>query len=187
MDTQDTLEVESAPGPTKEQVDRVVTLARRQVMLERDIKLQQDAVAVLQQELAGIAERDLPEALSAAGIGWRYPVGNGWSVELEERTFGNISEARAAEAHTWMEEHGFGSLIKHVITVSFGKGEDTWARKFMRDLAQRKRPVNADRKDAVHGSTLGKFVRDNVATIPHELFGVYFKKTAKVVPPETEI
>lgn len=188
------IEVEAAPAATPEQLAHVLATARRQAKLANDIAKAEEALKKQKEEYKKTAEVELPNALRAAQLD-QMPLGEGWTVKLKTTLAGYISEERKEQAHAWLEEHDMGGLIKHVITITFGRDEDAFFNKFMRDLQKRKKPVQAERKDAVNSQTLGAFVREQVGkaqeqgldpkeVIPFDLFGVYQTTYAEILPPK---
>lgn len=105
---------------------------------------------------------------------------------------------RQEAAFAALEKAGQGDLIKHTLTIKFGKGEEKWAAKFMRDLAQRKKPLRVERKDAVAPQTLGAFVREQAAAAKEQgvplkdylgeamfgLLGIYERRWTEVDLPK---
>ena len=88
-----------------------------------------------------------------------------------------------------------GGLIKRTIIVYFGKDEDRWAKKFMADLAKRKRPLDVERKETVHSGSLTAAVKEQIAKaleegkdpraeLPFDLLGVYQAEVAELVAPK---
>jgi hypothetical protein len=191
-----TIEVEEAESATPEQLAAILALARRQAKLELDISKREEELKKLYEERKQTAEIALPNALRDARLD-SMPLGEGWMVRLKTTLSGAISAANKDKAHEWLEGHGMGGLIKHIITISFGRDEDKFFNKFLRDLAKRKKPVQAERKDAVNTQTLGAMIREQVAkaqgegrdpreAIPFDLLGVYQITTAELVAPKAK-
>lgn len=187
-------EVEAAPVPDNDDLKKISTLAAQYIALEKEIADLEAQLAAKQAALKVVRELDLPTAMTEVGTTGFDLVGGG-SVKLKTGYVAGISEKNRLAAHTWLENHGSGSLIKRTFTISFGKGEETWARKFERDMAQRKRPLQCERKDAVHTQTLGKFVREKIAAaksngispekeIPFDLFSIFELRYAEVEQPK---
>jgi hypothetical protein len=129
-----------------------------------------------------LRERTLPKALEDAGNLEDITI-DGLRIERDIKLRGSIPKDKAEEAFSWLEEHGHGKIIKRQFQIEFGKDEDTWADKFERDCAQRKKPLALSRKKAVHPGTLLAFLRTELEKgddIPLETFGVYRQNFAKV-------
>lgn len=186
-------DVEQGGGATPQQMSTILNLARSQKGLELELEKMIQAVKEKQIALKKVAEVDVPNALRDAGLE-EMPLGEGWTVKMKTILAGSITEANRDKAHEWLEAHSFGGLIKHWITIKFNRDDDKFFKKFMSDLAKRKRPVDAERKDAVNTQTLGAFVREQVGlaqeagkdpkdVIPFDLLGVYQLQYAEIVPP----
>lgn len=168
---------------------KLYTAKRKIVAFEEAIEKEKFAVKMLE-------ERDLPTAMSAVGMK-KFSLDGGFEVSIEDVVAGSLTKERTAEGHAWLEKNGHGSIVKHTITVFFGKDEDAWAKKFLADLAKRKKPLRFERKDAVAPQTLGKFVREMVELekagelpptkkIPRDLFGVFEMTRARMIDPVEE-
>jgi hypothetical protein len=153
----------------------------------------EDDLKKKQADLKMVREVSLPVALLAVGME-SFVLANGAAVKVKEMVVGNVAVADRPKMHDWLEEKGFGAIIKHEIKIFFGRDEDSWARKFLRDLAARKKPLKFERKDTVAAQTLQAFIREQVAqaktenmdpnlVIPHDLFGIVTLRYAEVVDP----
>ncbi len=187
-------EFEPAPLPTEKDLAKVVTLARDQLRLELTIEKTEALLAQLKEQLRAISQNTLPLALQEIGL-TGLPLLGGYAITMKDVIGGHISKENAPKAHAWLEESGNGAIVKHVITIQFGKGDEAWYKKFVRDLAQRKRPLRYERKDSVHPQTLSAFVREQVAAaktqgldpaklMPLDLLGVYQLKVTEVERPK---
>lgn len=108
-----------------------------------------------------LIEKTIPDAMREVGLK-SFALSNGFSIELETFRHASVKKEDEPKFLKWLEENGFGGIIKRIITISFGKGEEAWANKFLRDLAKRKKPLPAERKDGVHSSTLKSFFKERL-------------------------
>jgi hypothetical protein len=187
------IEVEA---PSDGDIKKISETARAVVLLENEIARLAAALAEKQTILKSLQESALPNAMSEAGV-TALELAKGWKLQIEEIVSASIPRgAREGtpdlrpEAFAHLETLGAGDLVKHVITISFGRGEEAWAAKFLRDCAQRKRPLNAVREDSVHSGTLSAFVRERRANgaltdDDRRLFGVFEIRKAVVKRPKT--
>jgi ABC-type sugar transport system substrate-binding protein len=109
---------------------------------------------------------------------------NGVEVVISEEVTAAITEERRAAAHAWLREHDFGGLIKTVVTVPFGRGEEEEARRLAAAIAEEHA---CELKEAIHPQTLKAFVKEQVEAgkpLPFELFGVFPFSRAKVKMPK---
>lgn len=179
---------------TPEQLAKITNAARalrRQQMLLADLQRQATDV---QAELERISEKELPELMLQAGM-QQMPLGNGYTLSLETLVFNGSLKSepkdeaereRQAKAFAWLEKYKHGDVIKHTALLSFPREEHAFFKKFMRDLKQRKRPVEAKLRDFVEPQTLKALIKDhqNDPNFPRDLFGVYEKKAAVIIPPK---
>jgi len=186
-------EIEAAAPPKDADLKNVRDHAAALWKKRREVdKLLAEAKA-LADEIEVLETKVIPDAMAKIGM-TRFELTGGFEVSVEKGVTGSITKEHKAAAHEFLEKNNYGSLIKRVITIEFGMGEEKWAAKFLRDLAARKRPLKFDRTDAVHAGTLKKFVRErieaeNAGTVPPEkklprdLFGVYEYVRAVLIDP----
>lgn len=149
---------------------------------------QSDRVAVLEQDLSDAKaamvktqREDLPEVMREFGL-LDFTLSTGMKIEIKEDISCGITEDRKVEALRWLNEHGFGGLIKTVVSVEFGQGEIESAEELAIKLQGDGLPATAN--EIVHASTLKSFIKEqleNGQSIPFNLFGVHPFSFAKIV------
>ena len=158
----------------------VADLVRQQLVLERRIEDLEDELKRTQQNLAKISQEILPEALAEHGLS-ELKMEDGSKITVSQFIQAHISKEKQDEAFGWLRDHDFDDLIKNVVSLEFGKGEDDHARDVMEALTNRGYwPQN---KQSVHPSTLKAFVKEQVekgAEIPSDLFGIFIGKKAVI-------
>ena len=60
----------------------------------------------------------------------------GDAVSFKEFYKGSITKDNEAEAFKWLEDNGHGDLIKNIVSIRFGKGENESAEKLISSLEQ---------------------------------------------------
>ena len=161
---------------------RLATLAREMADLEQVVIDAEKTLRQAQAALAQIQEKTIPEQMDALGIE-EFTATGGLKISIGEVIRASIPKARQEEAVLWLDDHGFGDLVKRKFVVSFQKNEEKWANKFARDLAQRKRELAVTQDKGVHAQTLSAFVREQLAAgneLPMELFNVYRQRLARL-------
>lgn len=158
-------------------LNNLVALAEEMVKLEYSIADIDDQRKALESLRRAIEESDLPEAMEAAGVE-DFTMKDGRKVTIKIRTHSHISEDNQEGAFEWLRVNGHDDIIKRIISVAFGKGEDAKAEKLFDYLTGRKNlsDNNIVGKQSVHASTLKSFVTKALAAgeeIPHDLFGIY--------------
>lgn len=145
--------------PPDEALQGVSELVKRRKFFAEKIAVFEQHVAEAKARLRELDEIQIPEAMSAIGMA-KFSLEDGTVVSVEPFVDAGIREEDRPDAHRWLEEHGFGDLIKHQIAVSFGREEGADARALVEDLESRGLSV-AD-KESVHPSTLKAFVREQL-------------------------
>lgn len=157
-------------------------LAEQQLKLENKVAEAEKALSAAQEELRLMCEKTLPELMDTVGME-EFTTRSGLKIKVAEAIRASIPKARSDEAIAWLDNHGFANLVKRKFTVLFGKEEEAWAKKFARDLAQRKRQLNVEEDASVHNRTLCAFIREQLEQgqdIPVDLFGVFRQRVTKV-------
>lgn len=161
-------------------LDRVTVLAK--LLVE-----QESLVAVLEEDLKNAKaaalktkREDLPELMREFGL-LELRLDTGQRIEVKEDIECKIPENRRTEAMAWLNGHGFGGLIKTVVTVEFGRGEIETAEQLAGKLIDDGLPAVA--LETVHPATLKAFVNEQLAagqSVPFDLFGVFPYSFAKL-------
>jgi hypothetical protein len=95
-------------------------------------------------------------------------------VSTKEDVYASIPKGNEENAYEWLNENGFGGIIKHVVSASFGKEEDSRAAEFVK--AAQELGLTPEDKRSIHSATLKAFVKEQLAqgkNIPLELFGAF--------------
>lgn len=135
--------------------------------------------------IANIDRVDLPELMREAEVA-QLRLTDGTSVELKEKVQAAITEANQARAHKWLTDHGFGGLIKTVVSVSFPAAERARAQTLGAELSESYGNAT-EVKEAVHPATLRAFIAEQLEAgneIPMALFSVFTFSEVKVKPPK---
>ena len=132
----------------------------------------------MKKALLRLTDEELPLLMTGDGRVVLQAVGR-FSSRDQEDLRGINPGKQQEEAFEWLRSNGHGDMVKNVVSVGFGMGEDSMAAEF-KDLAMSK-GLHPDQKESVHPSTLRAFVKDRVeegAEFPMELFGAYIGQRA---------
>jgi hypothetical protein len=154
--------------------DLAMEMLRRQGVVEE----RAEALRQAEGELKEIEEERLPEIMETLGIK-EFKTGGGLEIKIKETLRAHISKANEPEAFSFLREAGAAALIKNVISMSFGKGEEHLAQQCLTRLDG----MPVEQKKSVHPQTLAKWCREALEdgiSIPVELFGVHRQKSAVV-------
>jgi hypothetical protein len=171
-------DVEAKAPPSDTQLKGVRDLAADLYARRREVEKLQEQITAHEAAIHVLEEKTIPDAMREIGMK-NFALSNGFSVEIEPYVYGHVLKEHEPAFFEWLEKNGLGAIIKHWITVTFGREDDKFFKKFLRDLAARKKPVQFDRKDAIHASTWKAFFKERLdaekaGTIP----------PAKIMPKE---
>lgn len=132
-----------------------------------------------------LEETDLPELMRELGV-TDIKLADGSAVKVVDEVQCSITEANRPKAHKWLEDHGFGGLIKTNVIVAFARDEREEAKTC---AAQIKELTGHDAEvaESVHAATLKSFIkeqREKGAELPDILFGIFPYVKAKITPPK---
>ncbi len=163
---------------------RIEGLAQEQLDAQARVETIEAQLAEAKAALTLVKETKLPNLLEEAQLGKSKVVTpGGIIITLKEEIRGSIPKGKEEPAHAWLEKNGNGALIKRTVTIDFNKEQEAWARKFMRDCAQRKKPLNLKLVRGVHTSTLRSFIKTALAegvAIPLDTFGAFRQRFTNV-------
>ena len=180
MTEPDYSEFQEEPG--EGQLALLRTLADAQADAERYVAQLEVKLAKAKDELRDIQEQELPNLMDKLGMK-EFQTLSGLKISVTEIIRASISQARADEAHAWLDENGHASLVKRIFAVSFGRDEEKWAREFAADLRRRKRELTVAEVKKVESATLRAFVKQRLEAgedLPLELFGVFRQRVSKI-------
>ena len=183
-------------APTDNQLATVAELAQRQLDQEQAIALAELALKELKAQHTKTQTVDLPAAMAVVNLR-TFTLASGHKVELENKVYAQISEARKAGAHEWLRKNNHGDIIKNVVTADFKAGEEELATEFVTKLVELFPRTPFSKDESVHAGTLKAFVREQLDQLaepteagvpkkefPEALFGVYRVTEAKVTAPK---
>ena len=170
----------------KLKLDELQTAIETQASIEAKIDEQKAELKESEAQMRALSTKTIPDLMDTLGIS-KFTTTGGHEVSIREFVRGSIPKARTDEAITWLNENGHERLVKQQCVIDFGREDEAWAKKFLRDCALRVRPLNAAWKRGVHPQTLQAWAREQLAggvDIPMELFGIFRQRMSKVVMPK---
>jgi len=163
-------DIESAPDPSNDDLAEVSRLAKRVLELSSTI----DAA---QAELDDIETKVLPELMALVGLA-EFRLDSGEIVKRGTVVRASIPEEHRYEAHARLAAMGHGDLVKHVISLQFGKGESQQATRAYDLLRQEFPDLPIGDKESVHSGSLTALVKELLSKgqdVPLDLFGVFIR------------
>ncbi len=180
----DPYDYDTPATPTKgsNELAQLSNLAEQQLNAEAAVAQAELELEKANKALAVIQLKALPEFMAECHLDFiRTP--DGTEIEIVEKLHVQLAKIRNAEGITWLEDNNHGGSVKRQIVISFNKEDEAWAKKFLRDCAQRKKPLNMVRTDSIHNQTLKKLVKgllEQGVEVPLELFGVHRHKESNI-------
>lgn len=169
--------VESADGG---ELSALSKLAEEQAQAEAHVADIEAQLNKAREDLKDLAERRVPELMDKIGIE-EFRTSTGLKIKVAETIRASIPKAASHRAFAWLREHDHAAMIKRVVSVAFGKGEDNNAEQLAQDLADR--GLMPEDHASVHPSTLAAFVREQLKAgeeLPLDLFGVHRQRVSKI-------
>lgn len=161
-------------------LDSMAALAR--ALVDADVSVEQ-AEANLKEakERARILrEETIPSAMQELGLE-EIKLDTGQKLSVKQDVYAAIPAAQKEQAFTWLEQNGFGGLIKVEVTADYRKGEADAAMQLFAELQER--GLQVEFGQSVHAQTLKAFLREQLANgtnVPLDLFGARPVWTAKI-------
>ena len=168
----------------KGETTTIAALANEQLRLEEAVKLAKLRVQTLEEELRSVSHEALPDAMQAAGVS-EFKLTDGSVVTVKEDVSTSILADKRQEAYEWLNANGHGSIVKHLVSCQFGKGEDSEAQRLVDVLVEA--GFEFSDKEDVNYQTLQKWGRDMAAEgvrPPEDFFNSFDLTIAKVKPPK---
>ena len=143
--------------PTNTELEEISTIANSLLVLKARIKKGTAYLADLQKQATKIETDTLPDALKRAGIkSFEMPSGEG--ISIKDTVVTNIKLADKPAAYQWMNDNGYGSLVKTKITLAFGMGEKEQADSLIAYLKKEKFDFGSSQD--IHAASLKKWGTD---------------------------
>ena len=147
-----------------DKLEHVRDAVRRQLSLQQRIQDLTEENKILNKKLTDMSMHELPDLFNEAQIDHVGLAAEGnqpaYDAKLSPYYHANIPADRASEAFAWLDANGHGDLIKNVITIELGRGDNETAKKVM--AALKKLDVDYSTKLTVPWNTLTAFVREQV-------------------------
>lgn len=147
---------------------------------EAEIKQIEEKLKAAKKALLKMTDEELPLMLTEMGVS-SFKLADGSSVTIKPIYGASIPVASKDAAHEWLRENGYGDIVKNVVSVNFGMGEDDKASEF-KEMAQRQ-GLEPNHAETVHSSTLRAWVKERTEAgedFPMELFGAFVGQRAEI-------
>lgn len=166
---------------SESQLGEVAKLANALQRADGEIEELEKKLKEKKKHATHLREEALPGAMEEIGLK-QITLENGDQIKIVENVYAAIPKAQEQRAFSWLEDHGFGSLIKSEVTASFGKGEAEQANQAIQFLKEQGYTFKT--KEQVHPQTLRAFLKEQLekgSNIPLDLFGARPVNQAKII------
>lgn len=161
-------------------LDMMSALARALKDADENVELLDTTLKAAKERARFLREETIPSAMQELGLEF-IGLDTGEKLAIKQDVYASIPSDKKNEAYDWLDEHGFGGLLKVEVSVSFGSGERDASVELLQELQGRGLQVGFDQ--SVHAQTLKAFLREQIksaAEIPLELFGARPVWTTKI-------
>jgi len=166
--------------PTSE--DSLAELSRlADLQLEAQVEVERAKAALKdrEKELREIAEVRIPELMEEMGIE-TFTTTSGVKISVKEAIRASILVANKGRAFRWLRDNGHEALIKRIVKLQFGMGQDEQAQEAIDRLGP---DYDIDDDCKVEPMTLKKFVREMLEEgqeVPEDLFSVHRQRVSNI-------
>jgi len=165
---------------SNDDLDSVGKLAKRAKQLEKEIADLEEVVKERKDQQRKLLEDTIPAMLAELGMK-SFKMADGSQIDVKPFYSASIKEENRAEAYEWLRDNGFDDIIKNMVSVQFGRGEDQLAEALIDLLREQNYPVQQAQR--IEPQTLKAWVREQVergSEFPTELFGAYIGQKATI-------
>lgn len=150
---------------------QVAELANEQLKREAIVAELEDALKFAKKDLSEISEDLLPSAMESADL-LSYITGDNIQVKIKEDISLSLKSGQPVQARAWLRKNEHGDLIKNIISVPFGKGQDEQAVKLAKLLKEKE--YEFDQVEDVNSGSVKAVLRRELekgTDVPLDIFG----------------
>ena len=155
-------------------------LANLQVTLEQRVKDLEEELKQVKREHRDIAEDQLPAAMLEHNIR-EFTLEDSSKIAVKTFYSASIPKDKQQECFDWLNDNGFGDLIKNQVTVNFVRGQESDANDLLHDLGGR--GMSPSNKKWVEPMTLKAFYRSESEKgnlLPDDKFSLFIGEKATI-------
>lgn len=174
---------EQAPALPSDALKELKRLSDALVAAENAVEAAEQALKDAKAQERKLREEEVPDFMQELGIA-KLQLETGEIIGYKPDVRLEWNDAQKGAAFGWLEENGFGGLIKTVVGAAFGKGELEKAKELLARLTEE--GLEAALKRDVHYHTMCAFLREQIedgAAIPLEEWGAVSINKATVSQP----
>ncbi len=152
-----------------------------------ELKAYEDEISELQEKIAykkeranKISEEVIPNLLAEQGLS-SLKLADGSSVEVNKVYNCSVKPDELESAYKWLRDNNLGDIIKNIVSVQFGMGEDNKAEQMLNLAVQS--GYEPEQKESVHHQSLKALYRERVEAgldMPSQFFHTFVKDQTKI-------
>lgn len=161
-------------------LDQMAALARALVDMDASVEKAEVNLKDAKERARVLREETIPSAMQELGLE-ELKLETGQKLSVKQDVYAAIPSHFKKAAFDWLEENGFGGLVKTELSVQYGRGEFEKAMALKQHLTDY--GVFSEVTQNVHAQTLKAFLREQIAAgsnVPLDIFGARPVWTAKI-------
>ena len=160
----------------------LVSLADELIAAEEEVARIEVMLEEAKLKVKDIAEFRIPQATD--GMEGKFNLGDGRELQIKEEIRSSIAGEKRVPAIQWLDEHGYGHIVKREVLFEFPKGDEERCKAFIEKVGKLELgPLVMKSNYTVHHATLNSWVKERLADgeqLPTDTFGIFRQRTAKV-------
>ena len=149
---------------------------------EAEIERLQELMDTAKAAYKDIAEKRIPEVTD--GMEGKFNLGDGRELQVKEEIRSSIAGDKRIPAIEWLDENGYGNIVKRQVVFEFPKGDEERCKKFIEAVSKLGLGQLVMKNNfTVHHATLNSWVKEQLGEgveLPVETFGIFRQRTAKI-------
>ena len=178
--TSDESKLDGLTPQNSQRMRSMAEIARAIGNKEAEIGDLEDLLKSKKEELRRQSEEELPSMMAELGIN-SFELDDGSKVTVRDLYGGYISKPNRDAAYEWLRENNYDDIIKNIIAVQFGRGEDQKADHYLKILEGH--GLLPEQNTSIHPSTLKAWVKERMENgdqFPMDLFGAFVGQRAVI-------
>ena len=160
----------------------LVSLADELIAAEEEVARIEVMLEEAKLKVKDIAEVRLPQATD--GMEGKFNLGDGRELQVKEEIRSSIAGEKREPAIKWLDDNGYGHIVKREVSFEFPKGDEERCKKFIEMIGTLQLgPLVMKSNYTVHHATLNSWVKEQLGEgvdLPTDTFGIFRQRTAKI-------
>lgn len=171
-----------------EQLTRIRAMADMLRSAQSEVRRLTESLEAAKEVANRLEREDLPELMREVGL-TSFSLTDGSKVDLVDDLACNITQENHQDAIAWLDENGFGGLVKTQMQVTFNREDRVAALALaaMLSYEAKKGKIEIDPvvSEKVHPATLKSFIKEELSkgtSVPFDLFSIHPYSKVKIKP-----